>query len=108
MEHQKTAGCGRRKKLIAASVCLLGLGNVVMSQGKIEWDPVKTACNIRAARAVVVGNKMYLDGGEIIHQGQYKDTLDKPWPISDTIAWESKCHSIQPTKTPMASIYSCL
>lgn len=97
MGHQKTAGRGRWKKLITASLCLLGLGNVVMSQGKIEWDPVKTACNIRAARAMVVGNKMYLDGGEIIHQGQYKDTLDKPCRISDTVGWESKCHSIQPT-----------
>ena len=90
MERQQIPGYGRWGKLTTALVCLLGLGN----RGLSTWDPVERTCNIVKSRGVVVGNKLYLDGGEVIDQGNYKDGPDKPYPISGMARWQSECPPI--------------
>ena len=74
-------------------VCQLAL---VTSQGLSTWDPLRTTCNIGSGRAVVVGNKMYVDGGEIVDQSGYGDGIDKPYRSVDLPRWQSECSSIQP------------
>ena len=66
-----------------------------MGQGLIDWDPVKTTCNMALARGAVVGDKMYVDGGEFIDKIQYQNGVDEPYR-SDMLRWESECPSIQP------------
>lgn len=95
MGCQQTSGCGRWQ-LTTALVCLLGLGNIVTSQVLSVWDPVKTTCNMDLGRGVVVGNKMYIDGGEIVDQQYYKNGIDKPYPRGNLIHWQSEYPSIRP------------
>lgn len=97
MRHQQISGSGRGGKLAAALVCLIGLGNVVMSQGLSTWDPVKTTCNLQLGRGVVVGDRMFFDGGEMMDQQEYKNGIDKPYRTSDMLRWQSECPSIKPT-----------
>ena len=94
MRRQKITARGRWGRLTAALGCLLGFGNFVRSQGPSGWDPVKTTCNMVLARAVVVGSKMYVDGGEIIDEQNYQDGIDKPYRSSEFTQWQSECASI--------------
>ena len=97
MGHQQTSDRSRRCQLTTALVCLLGLGNVVMGQGFSTWNPVKTTCNTALARGMVVGNTMYVDGGEFIDQYFYGD-IGKPSRMGGVTPtrWQSKCCSTQP------------
>ena len=81
----------------AAFVCLLGFGDIVIGQGSgiSTWDPVKTICNINLARGVIVGQMMYVDGGEIIDQQNYQFGIDKPYYYSNMFPWQSKSPSDQ-------------
>ena len=78
-----------------ALVCLLGFGDIIMGQASSEatWDPVKTTCNMDLARGVVVGNKMYVDGGEIMDQQNYLFGIDQPYYESNMIRWQSELPS---------------
>lgn len=78
----------------AALMCLLGWGNIVMGQGISTWDPVKTVCNMAYARGIVLGSKMFVDGGEIMDQQNYLDGTDKPYRNSNMFRWQSECPSI--------------
>lgn len=72
-------------------VCLLELGNIVMGQYTLPgWDPVKTVCNILHASSTIVGGKLYVDGGELIDQEEYKYGPDNPYYWGDIVRWESK------------------
>ena len=74
----------------AALVCLLGLGGIIMGQS--IWDPVNDVCNIQLARAIVLGDKMYMDGGQIVDKQYYPD-LDKP-TLGTMNQWQSGSPSI--------------
>lgn len=76
-------------------VCLLGLGTIVIGQGSSSWDPVKTVCNLVFARGVVLGDKMYVDGGEVMDQDNYKLGVDKPYYNSNMYRWQSEFPSNQ-------------
>ena len=91
MGNQQTPGCGRWGHLTAALVWLIGLGNVVMGQGLPTPDPVKTTCNILFARGVVAGNKMYLDGGELMDESFYDGGKDEPQFNQEKLRWQSEC-----------------
>ena len=75
----------------AALLYLLGLGDIVMGQGNgnSTWDPVKTVCNIAHARGVILGDKMYVDGGQIMDQQYYLFGIDKPCYNSAMDRWQS-------------------
>lgn len=76
----------------AAVIVFLGLlGNVVEAQGTTLWNPVRTICNLRFGRATVVGDKMYLDGGEIMDQQNYLAGVDQPFQADQMFRWESEC-----------------
>lgn len=110
MGRQQTSGRSRWAKFTTALVCLLGLGGVVKGQGKAMWDPVKTTCNMNLGQGVVMGKKMYIDGGETMDQWNYGDGIDKPNRVPGMARWQSRCLSIQPTHlnaTPFYSIPSC-
>lgn len=97
MGRQQISG-SRWGQLATALGCLLGLGNLGLS----AWDPVERTCDMIGARAVVVGNKLYIDGGRIMDQDNYKDGLDQPYPISKMTHWQSESSSTEPTyKCPM-------
>ena len=98
MERRQAPGRGRWGQLITTLVvCLLGFGNIVTGQGLPSvWNPVDTVCNMALGRGVVVGNKMYVDGGEVTDQSSYKNGTDKLSRISDTPPWQSKCLSAPP------------
>ena len=89
MGRQQTSGYGRWE-LTTALVCLLGLGNIVTGQVVSVWDPVKTTCSLDLGRAVVVGNKMYVDGGEIVDQRYFKNGINKPYPRGKLNHWQSE------------------
>ena len=100
MRHQQTPGRGRCAQLTAALVCLLGLGNVVTSQGLATWDPMKSlrnACSTNLAQVMVLGNKLYLDGGELFDEQEFKNGKDKPYRPSDMLRWQSECPSFHLT-----------
>lgn len=105
MGIQRTSSRGQ---LTAALVCLLGLGNVVTSQSlQTFWDPVKTTCNMVFARAVVMKNTLYLDGGALVDQTYYRDGVDKPYNRNSMGQWQSECFSIQLSHNdPFSIIYS--
>ena len=101
MTRQRSVGYGRWgvgyiAQRAAVLVCLLGFGDTVMGQVSSEWDPVKTVCNMVVARGVVLGDKMYVDGGEIMDQQNYKDGIDKPYPNSNMARWQSECPILHP------------
>lgn len=77
----------------AVLVYLAVLGDIAMGQGQggSTWDPVKTVCNMNLGRSVVLGNKMYVDGGEIMDQQNYLFGIDKPYYNSNMIRWQSEC-----------------
>lgn len=95
MGRQRISG-GQWGQLSTALVFLLVLANLGLS----TWDPVERTCNMLLARGVVVGNKLYIDGGEITDQGNYKDGLDKPYPISTMTRWQSECPSTNLPECP--------
>lgn len=97
MGRQQTPGRSQWGRLTAALLCLSGLGSIVTGQVVSVWDPVMTTCNMDLARGVVVGNKMYIDGGEIIDEKYYKNGTDKPYPRAEMSFWQSECLSIRPT-----------
>ena len=61
-----------------------------MGQGSSTWDPLKTVCNIALARGIILGDKMYVDGGVIMDQQNYKFGIDQPYYNSDLLRWPSK------------------
>ena len=71
-------------------ICLLGFGGNVVGQGSVSWDPVKTVCNILHPRGVIVENKMYVDGGEVIDRQNYYLGTDKPYYNTGMIRWQSR------------------
>lgn len=72
-------------------VRLLELGNIVMSQyTEPGWDPVTTVCNIVHASSTIVGERLYVDGGELIDQGEYKYGPENPYHWRGLVRWESK------------------
>ena len=62
-----------------------------MSQGTSTWDPVKTVCNINLARGVVLGDKMYVDGGDIMDEQYYQSGTDNS---TEMTWWQSEFPSI--------------
>jgi len=70
----------------ALIVSLLGWVGVV---GTTSWNPVGTTCNLRAGQGTVVGNKMFVAGGEQLDQQNYLNGTDKPYPRSDMVWWQS-------------------
>ena len=76
-------------------MCLLGLGDIVMGQGSSAWNPVKTVCNMNFGRSTVLGDKLYVDGGEIMDQQNYLFGIDKPYYNSNMHRWQSESLSNQ-------------
>lgn len=76
-----------------ALVCLLGLGDIVM--GQQAWNPVHTICNLNSGRSSIVGNRMYIDGGQIVDQMYFKNGTDQPYDYSDLVSWSSESLSNQ-------------
>ena len=68
---------------------LLGLDDIVIGQGSSTWDPVNTVCSIVLAQGVVLGDKMYVDGGEILNQQYFLNGVDKPYFSSGMTRWQS-------------------
>lgn len=82
MRHQQPGNNGRwGVRYIVRQACLLGLGGIVMGQG--DKYPVEDVCNIALARGIVLGDKMYVDGGRIIEKEQYNSSEDKPAYFGD-------------------------
>lgn len=100
MRRQQTPGRGRYAQLTAALVCLLGLGNFVTSQQDISasdsQESLRRACGTNNAQVTVVGDKMYLDGGEIYDEQEFWLGKDKPFRITAMTPWQSECSSINP------------
>ena len=101
MGCQQKSCLGRWGQLTAELVCLLGLGNLVMGQSISQdlsgWDPTKSTCNMDWAQGVVLGNKMYLDGGELVDQNKFKYGTDQPFPKPTPAyltRWQSECPSV--------------
>ena len=89
MGHQRS-GYGRWGIGYIVLVCLLGLGDIVMGQERSTWDPIKQVCNMALARGVVLGDKMYVDGGQIMDEMYYKFGVDKPSYSSGMTWWQSE------------------
>ena len=83
MRHQQPGNGRWGVRNIIRQVCLLGLGGIVMGQG--YKYPVGDVCNIALARGLVLGDKMYVDGGRIIDKGQYLSEDDPAW--FNTLKW---------------------
>lgn len=72
-----------------ALVCLVG--NIVTAQiTEPVWDPVKTVCNIRYAQSTIVGDMLYVDGGQIMDKRNYFRGVDEPYYDSGMTWWQSK------------------
>jgi len=71
-------------------VSLLGLASVGDGQVTTLWNPVKTTCNLRFAQGTVVGDKMFVTGGEQIDQVMYLKGIDTPYPKSTMVRWQSE------------------
>ena len=52
-------------------------------------DPVEAVCNIGLARSIVLGDRMYVDGGQIIDKTEY-DKIDEPIPNGSIQRWQSE------------------
>ena len=94
MRHQR-AGYGRwGVRYIFQRVWLLGLWDIVMGQisstQDSTWDPVKTVCSIVLARGIVLGDKMYVDGGEIVDQQYFRFGIDMPVDSGNIMRWQSE------------------
>ncbi|KAF8422747.1 hypothetical protein EV426DRAFT_165093 [Tirmania nivea] len=97
MARPNSKGSPRRmtKYVLSAStaalvVSLLGSANVVYGQGTNLWNPVKTTCNLRFGRGTVVGDKMFVDGGEQMDQQNYQDGIEVPYRSSNVFRWQNK------------------
>jgi len=66
---------------VALIVSLLGPAGVVDGQNTTSWNPVGTTCNLRFGQGTVVGNKMFVDGGQQLDQQNYLNGTDKPYLI---------------------------
>ena len=98
MARQTSKGSLRQKSkyVLSASastaaliVSLLGSPGVVNGQSTTFWSPVKTTCNLRFGQGTVVGNKMFVDGGEQVDQQNYLNEANKLHPRSDNFWWQS-------------------
>lgn len=97
MARQTSQGSIRRKTKYVLSVStatlvvsLLGSANVVYGQSTTVWNPVKTTCNLRFGRGTVVGDKMFVDGGEQMDQQNYLDGINVPYRSSNVFRWQSE------------------
>jgi len=95
MARQTSKGNLRQKSKYVLStstaaliVRLLGSAGVVDGQDTTSWNPVKTTCNLRAGQGTVVGNKMFVDGGEQMDQQNYLNGADRPY-FWGMVWWQS-------------------
>jgi len=89
----RPASKGRKTKyalpaLTATLIASLLDSGVVDGQGTTLWNPVKTTCNLRYGRGTLVGDKMFVDGGEQIDQFYYGG-IDIPLSMRKLATWQS-------------------
>jgi len=75
--------------LTATLIASLLDSGVVDGQGTTLWNPVKTTCNLRYGRGTLVGDKMFVDGGEQIDQYFYRGGIDIPLSVQNVALWQS-------------------
>jgi len=75
--------------LTATLIASLLDSGVVDGQGTTLWNPVKTTCNLRYGRGTLVGDKMFVDGGEQVDQQFYRRGTDIPLSVKTVATWQS-------------------
>jgi len=91
MARQASKGNLRRKTkyVLSALTATLIASLVVNGQDTNLWNPVKTTCNLEHGQGTVVGDKMFVDGGEQRDKQYYRGKFDTPRSASIVYPWQS-------------------
>ncbi|KAF8464445.1 hypothetical protein BDZ91DRAFT_729867 [Kalaharituber pfeilii] len=74
--------------------CIMGAGTMVKAQGSADdgWDPLYETCQLAHARGTVIGDKMFVDGGEmtdVLYWTANQLTPDDPLLDSNLRRWQN-------------------